>query len=254
VSSWRVANTFTHRCNQSMSLASHRLRSVGEIVDATFNLYRAHFATIITVAMIVVAPPEILKLVVPAGLERVVDFVGNLLVPIGQGAIVSIVAAVIERGETLTSVDALRTTGGRAGSLIAVQLASGLMVFIGLVLLVVPGVIAVVWTAVGLPVVMIEGLGYSKAIDRSRALARGKWGHVLGTLLLSWGVALLIMLGAGFAIGLLGASDRVGAVVVALLFAALLPIPTIATVLLYYDLRVRTESVDLDAMISELPS
>jgi hypothetical protein len=138
--------------------------------------------------------------------------------------------------------------------LIAVQIASGLMVFIGLVLLLVPGLIALAWTAVCVPVVMLERLGYSQAIDRSRALGRGQWRHVLGTLLLSWGLALLIMMGAGFIVGLLGAGTRIGDVLVELLFAVVLPIPTIAMTFLYYDLRVRTESADLDAMISALPT
>jgi hypothetical protein len=237
-----------------MTLADHRPRTIGEIVDATFNLYRAQFATIVTVALLIVGPPAILKVVLPAEFQRVLDFVANLLVPIVQGAITSIVVATVERGETATAGDAFRSTGERSGSLIAVQIASGLMVFIGLVLLIVPGVIALAWTAVAIPVVMIERLGYSKAIDRSRALARGRRGHVLGTLLLSWGIGLLIMLGAGVVAGVVGASDRSTDVLVDLLFGAVLPIPTIAMALLYYDLRVRTESADLDAMISELPA
>lgn len=238
-----------------MSLATHRPRTIGEIVDATFLLYRAHFATIITVAMLVVAPPAIIKVVVPAEFERILDLIGNLLIPIGQGAITSIVAAAVERGETLSSGDALRSTGGRTGSLIAVQIAAGLMVVIGLILLVVPGLIAFAWTAVCIPVVMLERLGYSKAIDRSRALSRGQRGHVLGTLLLSWGLALLIMLGAGLIVGALGtAGERIGNALVELSFALVIPIPTIAMTLLYYDLRVRTESADLDAMISALPT
>jgi predicted membrane protein len=237
-----------------MSLASHRPRTVGEIVDTTFNLYREHFATIITVAMLFVAPPAILKFVVPAELARIVELIGNLLVPIAQGAITCIIIAAIERNESLTGGDALRSVGGQAGSLIAVQLAGGLMVFIGLILLVVPGVIALVWTAVALPVVMAEQLGYSKAIDRSRALARGRWKHVLGTLLLSWGVALLIIVGVGFVVGMLAVGERTSDVLVELLFGVGLPIPTIAMALLYYDLRVRTESADLEAMISTLPA
>ena len=237
-----------------MSLASHRPRNIGEIVDATFIIYRAHFATIITVAMLVVAPPAIIKVAVPADFARILELVGNLLIPIGQGAITSIVAAAVERGETLNGGDALRSTTGRTGSLIAVQIASGLMVFIGFILLVVPALIALVWTAVAVPVVMVEQLGYSKAIDRSRALGRGKWRHVFGTLLLSWGLAFLIMLGAGFILGVLGAGDRMEGFLVDLLFAVVLPVPTIAMTLLYYDLRVRTESADLDAMISALPT
>lgn len=237
-----------------MSLARHRSRSVGEIVDATFSLYRANFSTIVTVAMLIVAPPAIAKVLAPVEAERIIDFIGNILIPISQGAIATIVAAAVERGETLNVGDALRSTTGRTGSLIAVQIASGLMAFIGLVLLVVPALVALVWTAVCVPVVMVEQLGYSKAIDRSRELARGRWRHVLGTLFLSWGVALLLILGAGVVVGLLGLDDRIAGLVVELLFAMVLPVPAIAMTFLYYDLRVRNEGADLDVMMSALPA
>jgi hypothetical protein len=237
-----------------MSLATHRARSVGELVDATFILYRAHFATMLTVAMIFMAPVALLKGVIPAEFGQLTEIVGNLLAPIAQGAIISIVAAVVERGETLSSGDALRSTTGRGGSLIAVQIASGLMMMIGLVFLIVPGVIALAWTAVAAPVVMIERVGYSKAIERSRELGRGRRKHALGALLLSWGIAFLIISGTGLVLGAVGADERSTEVVGWLVFAGVVPIPTITLALLYYDLRIRTESADLDAMISELPA
>ncbi|HET7187779.1 MAG TPA: hypothetical protein VFI52_06480 [Gemmatimonadaceae bacterium] len=233
-----------------MSLASYRARTVGEIVDATFNLYRAKFATVVTVAMLVVAPPAIIKAAAPVEWQWIIELAGNLLSPVALGAIAAIVAAFVERDESLDVGDALRSTSGLIGSLIAVQVASGLMVLVGLVLLVVPGLIALAWTAVAVPVVMIERLGYSRAIDRSRTLARGRWGHVVGTMLLSWGLALLFMIGGGVIAGIVG---RTGEILVELLFAVALPVPAIAMSLLYYDLRVRTESADLDAMISALP-
>ena len=237
-----------------MSLATHRTRSVSEIVDATFVLYRAQLATIVTVMMIVIAPFSILKAVLPAALWPVLDLACQLLIPVAQGAIVSIVAAAVERGESLAGGDALRSTSGHAGSLLAATIASGLLVMIGLVLLVVPGVIAAAWTAVVIPVVMLERVGYSKAIERSRALGRGRRGHVLGTLLLSWAIAFLLLMSGGLGIGMLRAGDLATDVLSWLIMAIALPIPTIATALLYYDLRVRTESADLDAMISELPA
>src|SRR5689334_17601606 len=178
-----------------MSLANHRPRSVGELVDATFTFYRANFVTIVIVALVIVAPTALVKLVAPAEYGRVVDFFGNLLIPIGQGAIALIVAATVERGERMDAGPALRGAFGRTGSLLAVQIASGLMVVLGTILLVVPGLIALVWTAVCVPAVTVEQIGYSKAIDRSRALSRGRFKHVLGTAILTWGIVLLLMIG-----------------------------------------------------------
>lgn len=237
-----------------MSLASLRPRAIVEIVDATFAFYRANVATIVTVVMLLLAPPALVKLVVPASFERMIDITVNLLVPVAQGAIAIIVAGAVERDERLDVGDALRGAASRTGSLIAAQIASGLMVIIGFVLLIVPGLIALAWTAVCNPVVMIEQVGYSKALERSRALARGRWGHVLGTFFLSWGIALLVMIGAAVLVGILGFEGAIGGLLVELLVAVLLPIPAIATTLLYFDLRVRAESADLDAMVAALPA
>ena len=237
-----------------MSLAQYRTRSVTGIIDATFGFYRDNFATVVTLAVLVLAPAAIIKAIVPADWQRTMGYIGNLLVPLAQGAIAAIVAAAVERGERLDVASALRSTSGRTGSLIAVQIASGLMLVIGLILLVVPGVIAIIWTAVAIPVVMIERLGYSKAIERSRALVRGRWRAVLGTLMLAWGVSLLLIVGFGVVVGILGVSDSAGGLAVDIMLAIVLPVPAIAMTLLYYDLRVRTESADLDAMVSALPT
>jgi hypothetical protein len=237
-----------------MTLATHRPRGVGEILDATFTFYRANFSPIVIAAMIVVAPSALIQAMVPREFGGIVSILGNLILPIGLGAITAIVAAAVERSEVLSVGDAFRSATSRAGSLIAAQIASGIMVFIGFVLLIVPGVIAIAWTALCIPVVMIEQLGYSKAIDRSRALVRGKWMYVLGTLLLSWALTLVLMIGAGAISGLLGSGDRMMNLVLQMLFGVVVPVPAIAMTLLYYDLRVRNEGADIDAMLSELPA
>lgn len=237
-----------------MSLAEHRSRSVAEIVDATFNFYRGHAAALVTVLTLVLGPAAILKVWAPLEWQRAFDIIGNLLLPVGQGAVAAMVAASVERNERLDVGAALQGVAGRIGSLIAIQVASGLMMFIGLVLLVVPGVIALIVTAVGIPVVVIEDLGYSQALDRSRALVRGRWKPVLGTLLLSWGLALLLLIGGGFVMGFLNLAERVVSLLIDLLFVTILPVPAIAMTLLYYDLRVRREGADLDALAASLPA
>jgi hypothetical protein len=237
-----------------MSLANHRPRGVGEILDASFTFYRANFATCLTIAMIVIAPAAVIKAFVPPALLQLVGFIGNLFVFIAQGAIAAMVAASIERGETLDVGTAFRATAGRRGSLIGAQIESGLMVVIGFILLVIPGFIALAWTAVSVPVVVVEGLGYSKAVSRSGALSRGRWGHVLGTLLLSWAIAIVLLVGMSAVAGITGIGTGVVTFVSEILFAFVIPVPSIAMTFLYYDLRVRTESADLDAMVAELPT
>jgi hypothetical protein len=66
--------------------------------------------------------------------------------------------------------------------LIAVDLVYGLIVGVGLVLLVVPGVLAFVWLGLAAPVVEIERHGMRAAFVRSLQLVRGRFWLVLAVL------------------------------------------------------------------------
>lgn len=89
--------------------------------------------------------------------------------------------------------------------LIAIDLLYGVLVAVGLVLLVAPGVAAFVWLALAAPVVEIEGRGVRAAVRRSVQLIRGRFWVVLAVLvpieLVGDGIATLA---AGFAHDLLG--------------------------------------------------
>jgi hypothetical protein len=69
------------------------------------------------------------------------------------------------------------------GRLIVIDLAYGALVAVGLVLLVVPGVMAFVWLALAAPLVEIEDRGVRAAFARSVQLIRGRFWAVLAVLL-----------------------------------------------------------------------
>jgi hypothetical protein len=66
--------------------------------------------------------------------------------------------------------------------LVAVDLLFALIVAVGLVLLIAPGVVAFTWFALAAPVVEIEGRGVRAAFRRSRELVRGNFWRVLAIL------------------------------------------------------------------------
>ena len=70
----------------------------------------------------------------------------------------------------------------RYGRLIAVDLLFGLGIAVGLVLFVVPGVVAFTWFALAGPLVELEGAGVRAAFARSRRLVRGHFWTVLAVL------------------------------------------------------------------------
>jgi hypothetical protein len=239
-------------------LAHTRPRSITEIVDASFRFYRARFSDLLVVSALLFAPLALLRGIVPVSFQRPVWFAGNLMYLVAEGAVAILVAATIERNQTLSAGDVFRELGGRWGKVIGASFASGLMVVIGFLLFIIPGIIVLSWTMVALPVAAIEGLSTGPAIERSRALARGRMGHVIGTMFLVWLIALVLLFGVAISLGILfgmmGVPDRVIDMIGEVLMIPLFPLIGVTVTLLYYDLRVRAEGADVAAMIDALPT
>src|SRR4051812_41638650 len=133
-------------------LAQTRPRRITEIIDASFSFYRARFGDLLVVSALLLVPPVLLEAIAPSWLERVIQLAGNWMYLIGEGAIAILVAAALERNETLSAGDVFRQLGSRSGKVINVSIMSGVMVMIGLILFIIPGIIALSWTMVAIPV------------------------------------------------------------------------------------------------------
>jgi hypothetical protein len=134
----------------------------------------------------------------------------------------------------------------------------------GLVILGCVGVVTipvVIWVlvrwAVGMPAMFAEGIGPVKALGRSWNLTRENWWRTLGIVIIVWIMVALINSAIGFLftgiaalIPGLGDDIRAGLVLtVATLVQALVgAITPIAITMLYLDLRVRKEGLDLDQL------
>lgn len=239
-------------------LAQIRPRSASEIVDATFRFYRARIGDLLVVSALLLVPPALLGAIAPSSTARLVGMLGRWMYYFSQGAIAVLVAAALERNEKLTAGEVFRRLRGRWLKLITTSWLSALMIILGFVLLIVPGIIALSWTMVALPVAAIEGLSSSPATERSRALARGRMKHVLGTMALVWLIVIALFAGAAFSLSILpwisDLPDRVIGTISVLLLVPLAPVIGISVTLLYYDLRVRSEGADVSAMIAALPA
>jgi hypothetical protein len=241
-----------------MSQIAHiRPRSATEIVDASFRFYRARFGDLLVVSALLLVPPALLGAIVPSSDQRLIGMLARWMYYFSQGAIAVLVAAALERDETLSAGEVFRRLNGRWLKLITTSWLSALMIILGLVLLIIPGIIALSWTMVALPVAAIEGRSSSPATERSRALARGRMKHVLGTMALVWIIVGGLFFGAVFSLSTIpwvsGLPDSLIGMISELLLVPLAPVIGIAVTLLYYDLRVRSEGADVGAMIATLP-
>jgi len=240
-------------------LAQTRPRSVTEIIDASFHFYRARFGDLMVVSALLLVPPVLLSNLAPRRLGLPMLAVGGLMYLAGQGAIAILVAASVEQNQLLSAGVALRRIGRRWGNVVLVAIVSALLTTLGFLALVIPGFIALAWTATAVPSAAIEELSIWDALERSRALARGRVGHVLGTLSLVWLILAVLFFGLMFVITtviMMGSTLSVlfvFALLMRLLQVPVFPLVGVVSTLLYYDLRVRSEGADVAAMIEALP-
>jgi hypothetical protein len=183
-----------------------------------------------------------------------------ILVPITAGVIIYAANEII-KGRNTTIVGALEGTLQRYWGLAGVALLGGVLLFAGILLITIPFVI---WIAgrwlVGAPALLAEDLGPVNALGRSWQLVEGRWWRTVGIFLvvvIMTTLASAIMGATGGAIiGLVpGLSDDLRGALVqvtgSLTGALVLPVSTIAITLMYYDLRVRREGLDLDQLAQQ---
>ena len=238
-------------------LAHTHPRRATEILDSSFQFYRTHFADLLVLSALLLVPPVLIGALMPQSIQVVFQLVFNLMFLVSQGAIALMVAGAIEQDRALSAGEVLRALGNRAGSVVAVSIMAGILIGFGTLLLVIPGILAAVWTVVATPVAAIEGLKNSAALSRSRNLARGQFWHVLGTMLLAWIIVMVLVFGLAIALGMVfgivGVPERITAMLTELLMVPLFPLIAVTASLLYYDLRVRGEGADVQAMVDALP-
>jgi uncharacterized membrane protein len=213
----------------------HRPMEISEIIPAAFRLYWRNAWLFISVLAVALVPQAILDVISPT--LSAVSLITNAC---GLGALIVAISARYS-GHNITiagAYSALVIT--TLLTLLVTYLAYVVMTALGLVLLVVPGIYLMVRFAFFAPAVVLERRSVTGALSRSSDLVRGHWWHVCA-------VGILAALTVGVAQGALGLllrfalPYRYSFAVGTLAGLLVLPIGVGALVLLYYDLRLRTE-------------
>ena len=249
---------------------------LGEILDAGFTLFRRHFATFVSTGLLGLLPFVVLvALFVPVlvadlsedVLTAAVVGLGVLAVPVFVVGTIAMWGALTRQvsqaylGEEVSVRDGFSHAFRRLLALTGAGFLSFLVIGLGFVFCIVPGVLAAIVLFAVFPVVVLEGRGPLEAMSRSRQLSDGGWGRIFLTYLLVIaitsvpGVALYALLVMGMlGVTVLGSGSEaalIGLMVVyqllsLLVSAATTPFLVIGTVLLYYDARIRKEALDLE--------
>jgi hypothetical protein len=263
-----------------------RARSVTEIVDAAFQLYKRDPLEYILVTAVAYAPVIIAQLVFLRGVLTVskasASFAGTYsVVAVLSIFVYALMAAVLSRfasdvylGKPSSLREVLRSVVGLVPAVIA---ATFLYVFIWVIgfVPVIIGVaanvpvlaalgapLAIIWIFYALAryfavfqIIVLEQPNVLRAFQRSSALSRGRKGHILLTMLLVFVIFFMLSMATSMLSGIAAALSgnlAISTTVQSLFTVVAYPLIGITQVILYYDARIRAEGFDIELMASAL--
>jgi hypothetical protein len=250
---------------------------VWDVIQAAFVIYRENAAQLITVVAVIVVPLYLIGFLIArvalAPASRTVEIAGEnvritdtrgffvvVLAALVIAAIAVIITAVLQAA--ILRAAALATIGDpidieasyrwglrRVWSVLLIAILVGLTVAIGFILLIIPGIIALVFLSVSVPALVVENLRGTAAMRRSWALVRNHFWHVLGVIV----VAALMTGVVNSVLNAIGSHNRfLGAILGIIGQLIVAPFSALVSVVLYIDLRARVESLTPGQLRTEL--
>lgn len=258
----------------------------GDVLDAAFSLYRKSYVALVVTMAIVNVPVLLLQVFVSRPQVAQIGGIANLLaghrvapgglppinaattVPIYLLFLVGAIAGIaivdqVYRGGAANVGAAYRTALQRLLATVGLGIVGFLAVAAGMVAFVIPGLVIGVYLSQSLFLVVLEKEGVFRAIGRSVRLVRGFFWRVIGISVVSALIYYVVvgLLGAalGGIVGLIfhatiGLPGYFAALaVVGFVLQTLLPsFATVALYVLFMDLRVRKEGLDL--LLADAPT
>jgi hypothetical protein len=233
-----------------------RPRTLGEILSEAFRIYRENAANLLVIVAVVVVPLSFISAVA----VRLFDVtVTAVIIGAAIGVIIwAILQAAMLRGAAQATIGdpvdieaSYRWGLSRFGSVLLVAVLVGIVVGVGFLLLIIPGFIFLVFLSVSEPALIVENRRGTEAMSRSWNLVRGHFWHALVVILVA-AIITGVIQGIISAIG--GDNWFVRWIFTAIAQIITAPFTALVTVLLYLDLRARTEALTADRLRTELAS
>ena len=237
--------------------------SIGEILSQTFTLYSRNFVqilipflvagiltglvTIVVTAVIIIPatpvqptpqqllawfPTYLIATLTSIFLSGIVSWIANA---IATGITIKFTSDMLEKGYANLQT-AFNFTLKKILSLLAASIITGILIALGFVALVIPGVILALMFSLVYPAIMLEGTGVLGSLSRSRVLVSNRWLKTFGLLLL---VSIIVAIVNGVAVLIASPFGVVSPLISGILTALITPILAIATTLYYYSMKAR---------------
>lgn len=257
---------------------------IADLIDAAIRLYRHNFWPLLEIVAVVYGPLMVVQIIaqylffnqvlttgdeqvpwaalltaIPVVLVLVAAWI--VLFPISEGAL-AVGISDIYLGRPISLGSAYRRIWPLWWKLLLTMLLVSIVVSVGTIFCLVPGLLFWIWFLATTPIVAIETQWGADAMRRSYNLVSGHGWRVFGTWLLlslmvavaSYAVALPVNLVLSFT--LLQTHPALAQTLIqainAVLQIVIRPVAMIGIVLIYYDLRIRKEGFDLVTMAQDL--
>ena len=238
-------------------------QTASSLLANVVRVYRRHVGVMLVCSVLPVLPFLLLMEMLEGSAWALLPMAGYLVgLFLGSGALTVAVSDIcLGNRPTLRRAFVRITSGGRWHQLLTTGSLLTLGFYLGLVLLVVPGVWLLVRGLFTSIIVTLEGRRNIDAIKRSLALTKGQaWrltGLTLVPAILLYLLLLLLAVAAGLLLGLLAPASPLNehlikVIVYAASFGVLTPMMGITMVLLYYDQRARREAYDVRELAEDL--
>ena len=255
-------------------------KGVADILGEAFQLYRAHAKPLLLTCALLFVPAAIINsmaraailgptLAIAASSDPAAALASSLSVYL-LGLLGTLVTAFFLYGiivpltnGALTIAAADRILGGQAewrevwmllfrrlGKLLSAVIPAAIVITLGCLFFVIPGLVLALFFTFVSPVVLIEGLGGRAALERSTTLVRSDWLRVALLLMTFAIVRFVAQLVANVFVA--PSAIFVGSLLSDLFTLVMLPIPVLGTVLLYFDIRRKRDNFTNDNLRADL--
>ena len=238
--------------------------SIGEILSQTFNLYSRNFVQyvipflaagiltgLVTIAVrstiIIPAAPihptsqqllawfptYLVATVTSLFLSGIVSWIAS---SVTSGITIKFTSDIVERGQANLQT-AFNFTLLKLLSLLAASIITGILIVLGFIAFIVPGLIIALMFSLIYPAIMLEGTGVLGSLSRSRVLVSNRWQKTFGLLFL---LGIIVAIFNGVFVLIASPFGVVSPLISGILTALITPIFPIAITLYYYSMKART--------------
>jgi hypothetical protein len=240
--------------------------SLGEIISKTFEVYRRDFAKyfvlfgVVEVIITVVTTLARQAFVLPTlprnpTPQQVMNWYpglfGSLFLllasiflvtvvffPIAQGSAIKLASERIEKGQVEFGTS-VRFALSKLLSMWALSIIVGIVVVLGTIALIIPGIILAIMFSLAFPVLLIENKGVTESMGRSRQLVSKRWLKTFATFLV---IAIIVIIASVIVSAITGPLGIAAPVVNGILSALYQPLFPILLAVYYYSNLARTTS------------